>query len=126
MANPNPSPETRFGGARGNASGAGKSKGQRKAEIKAAEIAATLRKKALSELLEKVKAGEIKASDLIEPATLKLFKDSEDRAHGTPKQSVDHSSEDGSMSPKAALDMSKLSDEALKEIVETFGTQPDA
>lgn len=32
---------------------------------------------------------EITALDLINPATLKLFKDSEDRAHGTPAQAVD-------------------------------------
>ena len=86
MANPNPSPETRFGAENGNPSGKGKSKGQRAAEIKAARISAILRAKALSELLEKYNSGEKKLEDLIDPATLKLFKDSEDRAHGTPKQ----------------------------------------
>jgi len=84
MANPNPSPSTRFGAENGNPSGAGKSKGQRAAEIKAAEISAQLRERALSELLEKVETGEIKASDLIDANSLRLFKDSEDRAHGTP------------------------------------------
>lgn len=90
MANPNPSPATRFKpGNPGNPGG--KTKGQRKAEIKAAEIAAELRLKALSVLQEKLKNGEIEASELIDPATLKLFKDSEDRAFGTPDQSIKHS-----------------------------------
>jgi hypothetical protein len=103
MANPNPSPETRFGAENGNPSGAGKSKGQRAAEIKAAEISAQLRERALSELLERVK-GKDRLSDqdlegLLNPATLKLFKDSEDRAHGTPKQAVDHTTNGKDMSP---------------------------
>lgn len=89
MANPNPSPATRFKpGNPGNPGG--KTKGQRKAEIKAAEIAAELRLKALSALLEKIESGEIEARELIDPATLKLFKDSEDRAFGTPDQSIKH------------------------------------
>jgi len=48
------------------------------------------------------------------------------RARWRETNDLNLTSEDGSMSPKAALDMSKLSDEALKEIVETFGTEPDA
>jgi hypothetical protein len=59
MANPNPSPETRF--KPGHALG-GKTAEQRRFEYEAAEIAA-----------------------------MRLFKDSEDRAHGTPRQSVEHS-----------------------------------
>lgn len=94
MGNPNPSPDTRFGGKNGNKSGAGKSKGQRKAEIEAAEISAQLRVKALSELLDRVKSKDSLSDQelelLINPASLKLFKDSEDRAHGTPQQYVDH------------------------------------
>ena len=46
---------------------------------------------------------------------LRLIKDAEDRVSGTPKQSVDLSSNDGSMTPKA--DLSGLSDEALAELV---------
>jgi len=48
------------------------------------------------------------------------------RARWRETNDLNLTSEDGSMSPKPALDMSKLSDEALKEIVETFGTEPDA
>ena len=39
---------------------------------------------------------------LLKADTLKLLKDVQDRAHGTPKSSVDLSSEDGSMSPAAS------------------------
>lgn len=35
----------------------------------------------------------------------------------SPKQSVDHTSSDGSMTPKPALDTSKLSDETLRELM---------
>jgi len=41
------------------------------------------------------------------------------------RRELDMSSTDGSMSPKAALDMSKLSPEALAEIV-ALGDAPDS
>ena len=89
MANPNPSPETRFGADGGNPNNiGGKTREQRENEYKAAEISAQLRAKALSVMLEKVEAGE-NVLDLIDANTLKLFKDSEDRAHGTPKASTE-------------------------------------
>ncbi len=88
MANPNPSPDTRFGAKNGNPSGSGKTKKQKQAETRAAEIAALLREKMLSEMLEKVNAGE-SAFDLMDANSLKLFKDSEDRAHGTPKATTE-------------------------------------
>jgi hypothetical protein len=107
MANPNPSPDTRFGGKNGNPSGGGKNKGQRKAEMEAAENAAKLRARALSELMERMESKErLDDGDLemlINPASLKLFKDSEDRAHGTPTQAVEHTSPDGSMSQKPTV-----------------------
>lgn len=96
MANPNPSPETRFGAKNGNPNNiGGKTKEQRQAEYRAAEISAQLREKALSVLLEKVESGEMQADELIEAATLKLFKDSEDRAHGLPKATNEHSGPNG-------------------------------
>ena len=96
--NPNPSPETRFKpGQSGNPSG--KSTEVQLAEQEAAKISAQLRLKALSCLQEKIDNGEMSADEVIEAATLKLFKDSEDRAHGTPKQSMDVESPDGSMTP---------------------------
>lgn len=84
--NPNPSPATRFTSS-GNP--AGKTKEQRQAESRAAEIAAQLRLAALIRLQEKVESGELDATATISSDVLRLFKDSEDRAHGTPKQSVD-------------------------------------
>jgi hypothetical protein len=98
MANPNPSPGTRFGAENGNQSGAGKTKKQKQAEMRAAEIAAMLREKMLSEMLEKVEGGEneaVEALSLLSGDALKLFKDSEDRAHGTPKATTEMSGPDG-------------------------------
>lgn len=101
MANPNPSPDTRFKkGQSGNPGG--KSEGQRAAEIEAARISAELRLKALSSLQELMGEGELSADQLemiLNPATLKLFKDSEDRAHGTPKATTEHSGPNGGEIP---------------------------
>ena len=47
------------------------------------------------------------------------------RARWRETSDVNLTSEDGSMSPKAALDMSKLSPEALAEIV-ALGDAPDS
>lgn len=105
MANPNPSPETRFGADGGNPNNiGGKTKEQREAEYQAAEIAAKLRHKALSVMLEKVEAEEIDVLALVEPSALKLFKDSEDRAHGTPKSTNEHSGPDGRAIPVTAVE----------------------
>jgi len=91
MANLNPSPETRFQpGSTPNPGG--KSKELKRLEMEAAEMAAKLRHAALSSMMEKLaKASEAPEPDpdmamkLINADTLRLFKDSEDRAHGTPK-----------------------------------------
>lgn len=100
--NPNPSPATRFKpGQSGNPSG--RSAEEQAANVESSKIAANLRLKALSRLQDKMgKSGKITDDDLLlllSPGTLKLIKDSEDRAHGTPKQSVDIESPDGSMTP---------------------------
>ncbi len=87
MANPNPSPETRF--KKGEAANpGGKTKEQKRLEIEAAEMALKARHAMLSRMLEKMESGE-EVMEMIDPANLKLIKDSEDRAHGTPSQSVD-------------------------------------
>ena len=95
--NKNPSHETRFKpGVSGNPSG--RSSEELIAMNEAAKISANLRLTALSCLQGKVDSGE----DLLEyldANILNLFKQSEDRAHGTPKQYVDSTSSDGSMSP---------------------------
>jgi hypothetical protein len=88
MANPNPSPETRF--QPGNkANPGGKTSEHRRLEIEAAEMAARLRHAMLSAMTEKLATCE-SADDLLSPDALRLIKDSEDRAHGTPKQAVVH------------------------------------
>lgn len=90
MANPNPSPETRFGAEKGNPiNRGGKTSEQKEAEYKSAEIAAKMRLRALTVMQERVEAGEIDPLELVKGDFLKLFKDSEDRAHGTPKQSTE-------------------------------------
>jgi hypothetical protein len=93
--NPNPPHETRFKpGVSGNPSG--RSSEELIAMNEAAKISANLRLAALSCLQGKVDAGE----DLLEyldANILNLFKQSEDRAHGTAQQHVDNTSSDGSM-----------------------------
>lgn len=102
MGNPNPSPATRFvKGKSGNPSG--RSAAELKIDREAAAMAAKLRHAALSCLTGKIQGDEISDETLamlVNPATLKLFKDSEDRAYGTPTQAVDHKSSDGSMTPE--------------------------
>lgn len=94
MANPNPSPETRFQpGQSGNPGG--KTAEHKRMEQEAAEIAARLRLAALSSMQEKLSSG-VDALELINSDALRLFKDSEDRAHGTPKATTEMSGPDGS------------------------------
>lgn len=58
-------------------------------------MAVKLRHWSLSSLQEKMDAGTLTLEDVLKPDALRLFKDSEDRAHGTPKQSVEHGGEGG-------------------------------
>lgn len=97
MANPNPSPATRF--KKGQvANPLGKTSAQRKAEVEAAEKAAILRNAMLSRMMESLDAGE-DVLELMNSDALKLFKDSEDRAHGTPKGTQEVSGPDGGEIP---------------------------
>lgn len=101
MANPNPSPETRFKpGQSGNPGG--KSGEQLRIDREAADMAAKIRHKILSSLAGKIDAGE-DPLQFVDPAMLKLFKDSEDRAHGTPRQAVDHTTNGKDMPPPSAF-----------------------
>lgn len=93
--NPNPSPETRF--KPGNPGG-GKTSAQKKLEYEAAEMAAALRHRMLSVITEKVEMGE-DVTEYLDANSLKLFKDSEDRAHGTPKSTSEFSGPDGGAIP---------------------------
>ena len=99
MANPNPSPATRFG-VGNKANPQGKTSSHRKAEIKAAELAAKIQLELLEALDETfASAGSAHKVDQIRNEVLKLLKDSQDRAFGAPTQPVDNTSSDGSMSP---------------------------
>lgn len=93
MANPNPSPETRFKPGE-TPNPLGKTSEQRKAEVKAAEIAAQLRLAILSRMKERIERGD-DVEALLTSDALRLFKDSEDRAHGTPKASTELTGADG-------------------------------
>ena len=98
--NPNPSPETRFGGPRSNPMG--KTKRQKELEYQNGTMATEARYKMLSALvnvLDEKSASEI-AAILSGGDILKLLKDSEDRAFGGPKASVDVSNDDGSLKPE--------------------------
>lgn len=79
----------------------GKTAEQRQNEVKAAEIASRLRLK----MLEALEAEDATILDRLDPNTLKLFKDSEDRAHGTPVQSVDHSTQGKPIAPVTGFDV---------------------
>jgi hypothetical protein len=92
------SPDTRFGGPRGNTPG--KSGLQREMEISNAWLATQLRAQMLQELVATVKNNPAAILARIEPATLKLIKDAEDRGLGTPKASVDITNSDASLKPE--------------------------
>lgn len=100
MSNPNPSPETRFG-AGNKANPQGKTSEQRRTEIENAKKAVELRGRILDGLLS-VTDGMDPSGLLqhLDPGTLKMLKDAEDRGLGAPVQAVAHTSPDGSMSPK--------------------------
>lgn len=108
MPNPNPSPETRFKpGTSGNPGG--KTSAQRDLEVRNAELATRISNKFLEELATAVEGGsgdEVLAH--VRAEVLKLIKDSQDRGLGTPRQSIEHTSPDGSMTPTFVIrDMTK-------------------
>lgn len=126
MANPNPDTsglKPFQPGQSGNPGG--KSAETIRLEREAADIALRMRLKWLKALEAQAEAGDQAALDLLSSEALTLAKQSEDRAHGTPKAAVDHTSSDGSMSPKG-LDLSKMSDAALAELQAAMNADPDA
>lgn len=100
MANKNPSPETRFGGPRSNPMG--KTKRQKELEYENGTLATEARNKMLAALIHVLgeKSHDEIAAILSGGDMLKLLKDSEDRAFGGPKASVDVSNEDGTLRPE--------------------------
>lgn len=116
-----PPKHTRFG-AGNKANPAGKTSEQKKLEYENAEIAMRIRNRLLTALegvLNEHPEKETIVNDRIKADILKLLKDSEDRGLGAPVQAVDHSSKDGTMSPK---DVSSAVIDALKA---KHGPKPD-
>lgn len=99
-----PNPDTQFQpGQSGNPGG--KTSEHRKAEIRAAELAAKVQLdlvEALSNTLDKAAGDEDKLA-AIKADVLKLLKDAQDRGYGTPKSSIDIESPDGSLSPPSVV-----------------------
>ena len=95
--NPNPSPETRFKpGQSGNPSG--KTSVQKTQELRNAESAVALRGKmleALGSVMADMEPEQI--LERLDPNSLKLIKDAEDRGLGAPVQPI--TSPDGSLRP---------------------------
>jgi hypothetical protein len=101
-----------FGRPEGNPNG--KTATQKAMEMKNAEAATRIRSRFLS--ATETMLGESstqQAMDLMNKDILRLLKDSEDRGLGSPKSAVDHTSSDGSMTPRAARE---LTDEELERI----------
>ena len=112
MSNPNPSPDTRFGAKNGNKPNGGKTSAQKAAEYAAAEKAAIIGDKMVSSIMEKLTEGQ-DAADFIDASVLKLLKDVQDRAHGTPAQSLNVESPNGTMTP-ATIDPALAAELAKK------------
>jgi hypothetical protein len=95
-----PNPSTQFKpGQSGNPGG--KSSEHRKAEVRAAELAAKVQLDLVEALHNTLTAAQDDADKLaaIKADVLKLLKDTQDRAYGTPKSSVDLESPNGTMTP---------------------------
>ena len=82
----------------------GKTSAQRKMEIANAEKATRIRGTLLDAVIKATENGNV-SLDLIEAAMLKLLTDSENRGLGTPKQTVDNTSSDGSMTPVNKIEL---------------------
>ena len=122
MANPNPSPSTRFGAGE-KANPIGKTSEMRSRELSNADKALKIREKllvALGEKLENMMPGQM--SEEMDVVLLKMLKDAEDRGLGAPVQAI--TNPDGALGSR--LDTSKLSTEAMREILKAADdTQSD-
>lgn len=113
MGNPNPSPATRFKpGQSGNPSG--RSKKEQEAHNKSAAIAAEMKLKALSCLQDKVSDPATTADQAIEMLfnadVQRMFKEVEDRAHGTPKSTTEMGGVNGTGIPMMLTVATKIVD----------------
>lgn len=87
MANPNPSPSTRFKPGQTPNPG-GKSSEQKRIELENARLAMEARNKFLMALTSALDAPDVDILELMDAQALKLLKDSEDRGLGAPVQDV--------------------------------------
>jgi hypothetical protein len=111
--NPNPSPETRYGGPRGNVGR--KTTEQREAEIRNAWIATDIRTKVLDRLNARL-ADPAQIDAVLDKMNINsLLKDTEDRGLGAAKASVDVTTNGKDMPGR--IDLNQLSPEALAELV---------
>ena len=107
-----PPKHTQFGaGISGNPSG--KTSIQRKSEYANAEKATLLRGRMLDAVIKATDNNDAATLDYIEAGVLKLLKDVEDRGLGTAIQSINHTSDDRSMSPAR-----ELSDAELQAVID--------
>lgn len=99
----NPPLHTRFG-AGNKANPQGKTSAHRKAEIRAAELAALVQLEWMESLHNVVTdaQGDVKKLEYINKEMNTLIKNAQDRGFGAPKQPTELTSPDGSMSPAAA------------------------
>ena len=119
--NPNPSPQTRFG-AGNKANPNGKTAEQKRLEMQNAELAMKLRNRLLTALegvFNENPEKETIIGNHLKNEVLKLLKDSEDRGLGAPVQAVDHSSKDGTMTPR------DTSDAIIDALKAKHGPKPD-
>jgi hypothetical protein len=107
-----PPVETQFGAGK-KANPQGKTSEQRRAEIANAEKATLLRGRMLDAVIEATSDGDKATLEFIEAGVLKLLKDVEDRGLGTAVQSINHTSDDRSMSPAR-----ELSDAELQAVID--------
>jgi hypothetical protein len=110
--NPNPSPETRFGGPRGNAPGV--TSEQREAQIRNAWIVTDIHTRSLERLKARLEDDAAVDAFLGMINLNSLLKDAADRGFGTPKASVDVTNSDGSLKQEAAMVADLVTDALTK------------
>jgi len=100
MANPNPEIKHLIPykpGQSGNPGG--KTSAHRQAEIEAAEIAAKIQLDLVSALANALKDADAKKLDYLTKEVNVLLKNAQDRGFGAPKQEIDNTASDGTMTP---------------------------
>jgi hypothetical protein len=99
-----PPKHTRFGQPGGNAPG--KTAAQKRLEMENASLATQAKNRMLRALvaMQAEQSTEEVLAAMSGADILRLIKDAEDRAHGTPKQAMDLTSSDGTMTPKGLPD----------------------